>query len=224
MTAGTPTAEATPPPRRRRGLLNPALIARTARDIADADGLGAVTMRALAQRLDCTPRALYRHVDNKEAVLELLADHALSGLPEVRRDVPWQDALLEFFVAFRELLVAEPAVARVVAQQVVAGDNFRRHADRAIALLLEVGFAEDVAVEAVVALAYYTLGAALPGTGQPLHDQWKAITGDGLPPDALPTLARVAPHLAEDTAGPRFRSALRRMVRGYALDLDGADA
>lgn len=38
-----------------------AIIAET-RALADAEGLDAVSMRALADRLGCTPRALYRHV------------------------------------------------------------------------------------------------------------------------------------------------------------------
>lgn len=205
------------PGARTRGFMDRDSIAQVARQISDAEGLEAVSMRTLADRLHCTPRALYRHVAGKDAVLELMADRALADLPEPRTDVPWQEALLEFFTAMRQLLVDAPAVAEVVARMPVAERNFQRHADRLLAVMLVAGFAGDVAIEAVIALAYYTLGASLPGTGQPLHDRYRERQGEVLD-GPLPALAQVAEHLAGDAADVRFRSALKRLIRGYEPD------
>ena len=197
-----------------RNFLSLDAIIAEARAVADTEGLEAVSMRVLAKRLGCTPRALYRHVTDKDEVLELLADRALADVPAPRAEVPWPTALAEFFTAMRARLVASPSVAQIVAQQPVAGPEFRRHAERLVGLLLDAGFQPDVAVEAVVALAQFTLGASMPGTGQRLHDTYRARQPD-LASDARPALSNVTRHFAAGDADARFGAALRRLIRAY---------
>jgi TetR/AcrR family tetracycline transcriptional repressor len=197
-----------------RNFLNLDAIIAEARAVADTDGLDAVSMRGLADRLGCTPRALYRHVSDKDEVLELLADRALADVPVPAAGMAWQNALLDFFTAMYELLVASPAVAAIVAQQAVAGSQFRMHADLLVNLLLDAGFSPDTAVEAVVALAQFTLGASLPGTGQQLHDVYREREGE-IVGEARPGLSHLARHFADGDAGSRFRAALRRLIHAY---------
>lgn len=199
-------------PREYRNFLSVEAIIAEARAIADVDGLESVSMRVLADRLGCTPRALYRHVAGKDEVLELLADSALGDIPDARTDVAWQESLLDFFVAMREKLVASPAVATIVAQQAVAGPQFHRHANHLVGMLLHAGFDADTAADAVVALAYYTLGASLPGTGQRLQDTYRVRDIDAA---KLPALAHIAGQFKADSAEHRFRSSLRRLIGAY---------
>jgi AcrR family transcriptional regulator len=196
----------------RNFLTLPAIVA-CARDIADSQGLAAVSMRTIADRLACTPRALYRHVANKDEVLELIADAAMGELPALRRDIAWPDALVEFFLGMHRLLVESPAVTEIVSQLAVAGPNFRAHADALVGLLLEEGLDPDLAAEAVVALAQFTLGAAVPGTGQRLHEAYRAME---LGSEAPAALGHVQRHFVSSTASARFESALRRLVGAYA--------
>lgn len=187
-----------------------------ARDIAEREGLAAVSMRALAERLGCTPRALYRHVAGKDEVLELIADDALGELPAPRTDVAWPESLVEFFTGMHALLAASPAVAEIVSLQAVAGPNFRAHADALVRMLLEAGVPPDVGVEAVVALAQFTLGAALPGTGQRLHDAYRERSLAEVGREGSP-IAHVRRHFVEHTAAEHFAAALRRVVRAYQV-------
>ena len=46
--------------------------------LADEQGLDAVTMHAVARRLQVTPMALYRHVDDKNALLDGLVEMLLT--------------------------------------------------------------------------------------------------------------------------------------------------
>jgi AcrR family transcriptional regulator len=188
----------------------PAIVAE-ARRIADADGLTAVSMRSLAEALDCTPRALYRHVSGKDEVLELLADAALGELSAPRSGPDWEAALVEFFAAMRDLLVASPAVAEIIAQHPVAGPHFRAHGEAVVTLLLSAGLEPREAVEAMVALGQFTIGASLPGTGQRLHEAYRALEDV----DARSTLAHVRGHFVRDSAATHFRTALRRMLGAY---------
>src|ERR1700716_1882023 len=59
-------------------------IVAAAMALADREGLAAITIRRLAVDLDAAPMALYRYVDTKDDVLELLVDAAYADmtLPE----------------------------------------------------------------------------------------------------------------------------------------------
>lgn len=51
-------------------------------DIADAGGLAAVTVRGLAQALDMTAMSVYTHVNSRDDLLVLMADHAYAQTPK----------------------------------------------------------------------------------------------------------------------------------------------
>lgn len=82
--------------------------------------------------------------------------------------------------------------------------------------MTSAGFSGADAIEAVVALAHYTLGAALPGTGDALLGAYRRLR-DTRPADELPSFQRRAPAFAEKTAEQHFRSALTHLLRGYAV-------
>jgi AcrR family transcriptional regulator len=73
--------------RERRGGLSVDRIVEAAIAIADADGLDAVSMARVAERLGFTPMALYRHVSNKDELLVLMQDAAVGPPP------PFDEAL-----------------------------------------------------------------------------------------------------------------------------------
>lgn len=56
-------------------------IVRKAIDIADTGGLDAVTVRKLAQGLDMTAMSVYTHVNSRDDLLVLMADHAYAKMP-----------------------------------------------------------------------------------------------------------------------------------------------
>lgn len=196
------------PPLSRDAVLAAAL------EIGDAEGLESVSMRTLAGRFVCTPRALYRYIGDKDEMLEAVVEQQVSGLPALATGEPWQPAMRRFFVAFHELLLAHPLVAQVMARRPIAGPETMRHAERALSVLVAAGMTDELAVEAFVALAYYTLGASTGGTGQVLHDEWKS-RGDQISPGEFPTLARLGRHLAEGRGDERFRRGLDALIETF---------
>ena len=199
---------------RREHELTRTEIVAAALGVADENGLGSLTMRDLAQRFRCTPMALYRHVDNKDALINLVADDVLGELEPVRSDISWQDAMVTFFGAFRQALIEHPSVAEIMATRPIATDQTLRHAEHAISVLGDAGFDDEVAVEAFVALSQYTLGASLPGTSQALHHAWQGLE-DRLATDEFPTLARTGRHLIAADADQRFGAGLEHLILGY---------
>jgi TetR/AcrR family transcriptional regulator, tetracycline repressor protein len=84
------------PKRQPRGSLNRSDIGEAALLLIDQEGVGALTMRSLAQRLYCDPMTLYRYVDGRDDLLTLVAATVIGSIT-----VP--EALLDDRNWFREL-------------------------------------------------------------------------------------------------------------------------
>ena len=65
-------------------------IATAAIHLADAEGLGAVTMAAVARELGFTTMALYRYVDSRDVLLQVMVDVAIGPAPELNRRRGWR--------------------------------------------------------------------------------------------------------------------------------------
>lgn len=60
-------------------------IAETAVEVADADGIAAVSMQRVAETLDFTKMSLYRYVTGKSDLIALMIEHAVGPPPDLRR-------------------------------------------------------------------------------------------------------------------------------------------
>ena len=69
--------------------------------LADEAGLEAVTMRAVAARVGITPMALYRHVADKESLLDGVLETAVTGIGLPDPSLPWDDRLTGLALAVR---------------------------------------------------------------------------------------------------------------------------
>ncbi|UNK70239.1 TetR/AcrR family transcriptional regulator [Microbacterium sp. H1-D42] len=75
-------------------------IVETAVALADADGIGAVSMAAVAAKLGFTPMSLYRYVSAKDDLLLLMQEQATGLPPEAHRDHDtWQAKMTALFEA-----------------------------------------------------------------------------------------------------------------------------
>lgn len=67
-------------------------------ELADADGIGAVSMAAVASALGFTPMSLYRYVSAKDDLLLLMQEQATGVPPESLRELEgWRDRLLGLY-------------------------------------------------------------------------------------------------------------------------------
>ncbi|MFD0899546.1 TetR/AcrR family transcriptional regulator [Actinomadura sediminis] len=90
-----------------RGLTHERIVA-AAIEIADAHGLGAVTMQAVAKSLDFTTMSLYRYVSSKDELLRLMQDAALSLPEEVELPDDWRAALRAWADLIRDAYRVHP--------------------------------------------------------------------------------------------------------------------
>ncbi len=80
------------PPKGRRGGLNVDKVVTAAIELADAEGLDAVSMARVAKALGFTTMSLYRHVRSKEELLVLMMDRVMV-MPPARPYAGWRDGL-----------------------------------------------------------------------------------------------------------------------------------
>jgi AcrR family transcriptional regulator len=191
-------------------------IVDAALEIADADGLSAVTMRNIGGRLGVAAMALYRHVPNKDTLLELVADRVLADLPHPDPAGRWQAEMMGFWTAFHDLLIEHPAVAHALLDIPIAGPELAIRGEEVLATLMHGGLDDGSAAEALTGLTWYTVGGALYAIGRsdPAHVNL-GVRLSLLPAEQFPCVHRAAPYFAADTSREHFISGLSHLVRGY---------
>jgi AcrR family transcriptional regulator len=149
--------------------LEPGKLATSALEIADTEGLDALTIRRLAQLYDVTPMALYRHFSDKDDLLAAVGDRILADidLPEPNDD-PWDVQLRAVLAAFTAALRPHPKAAGLTLYRVLVSPDGLALAERTMELLTQGGFSTDDAAEVgrQSVCSLITLVTAEPGSAE----------------------------------------------------------
>src|SRR6476661_7131952 len=100
-------------PGRNNAQLSRSTILQTALAIVDRDGVDGLSMRRLSDALGHDPVMLYRHVANKAAVLDGVAELVLAQLSVDDTDPDWAGQLRTVARAFRQLALEHPNVVQI---------------------------------------------------------------------------------------------------------------
>jgi AcrR family transcriptional regulator len=121
--------------------------------LADADGLGAVSMRRIASVLGTGPASLYRYVDSRDELLELMAD-AVAGELDLSRPPSgdWRADLVALAHQLRDAYRRHPWLLDLVPGRVGIGPRAIDQLEYALAALAGVDVAGPVKLEAVAML------------------------------------------------------------------------
>ena len=120
-----------------------------------------MTIRSLAAELGVAPMSLYRHVQDKDDLLDEVTDGLLADVwkPRGRRS-NWRAWTMEAAERLRSLLVNEPIALRVYLQHPVVSPAAIARMDAMLDVLKGAGFAEEEARRAYGAIHTYTIGFA----------------------------------------------------------------
>lgn len=132
-------------PRVRRPL-HRATVLRAAIALADAEGVSAVSMRRLAQTLGVVPMALYKHVADKEDLLDGMVDMLIDEMPVPDRDASghWRAAVREALLAARAVVTGHPWARRTIETRTVRTPAVLAHMERVTQIFLRAGFSPDL--------------------------------------------------------------------------------
>lgn len=186
-------------PRGVREPLTRERIVQAALDLADNDGIAALSMRKLAQQLGVEAMSLYNHVENKDDILNGMVDAVFAeiGLPVC--DVDWKSAMRQRAGSLRAALVRRPWAIGLLESRRRPGPATLTHHDAVIGCLRRAGFSLAMTSHAYSLIDSFIYGFALQQVSFPtdFRDDTAALATAIMrpfPPDTYP-------HLAEFTTG-----------------------
>jgi TetR/AcrR family tetracycline transcriptional repressor len=121
------------------------LVADRALEIADAEGLEAVTIRRLATELGVTPMALYWHFKTKDDLLDGVADRILDTVELPARSGDWTADIRAALVALVTAMRPHPQAAHRVAERIMAHPQGLELTEAALSTLAAAGFSPEAA-------------------------------------------------------------------------------
>jgi AcrR family transcriptional regulator len=206
----------------RRVLTRERVVAEALAAIAQ-DGVDALSMRALATRLDVVPGALYRHVRNKEQLHDLVLDGLLAEVDtRSGKRAAWTEQITELAHRLRTVLEAHPGIAGLLKTRDPLGPHSLALAEAFLTPLYEAGLPPRQAGLAYALIYGYILGFALDGptsvNEQRVHDAATRAELHAflrtLPADRFPTLVALSEHVWVDNRDERFTTGLATILHG----------
>lgn len=197
--------------------LNPGLIVRTALGLGDRDGADAMTMRRIAGELGCDPMALYRHFPNRDALLDAVADLALSEVEDPDAALPWDQRIAATAAALRSAAVRHPGITAHMAARPPLGEHGRRLAAGMLGALVAAGLPPAAAVrsfQALVAHLASSLAMAVQAGGA-RDRRWDQVR-DMV--NALPGAEEAGDELFVVGGDEQFRFGLRLLLAGIRAE------
>jgi AcrR family transcriptional regulator len=210
-----------PQPPQREQLTREQIVA-AALELLDADGVEALSMRKLGTRLGAGAASLYRHVANRDELVQLVVDSVFGELtpaPSAPGGAPWREAVSRTAAELRETVLRHPWIGPELGQVGLlhVGPNAVRMTADLLARFETAGFPEDEREPAAGTLMSYVIGTAtteaaylslIARSGVP-EDEWVARHSPGADAPGDPREAREA----------RFRYGLTCVLDGLAARL-----
>jgi AcrR family transcriptional regulator len=140
--------------------LSSARVLKAAVALADEGGLEAFSMRRLAQKLGVVPMALYKHVANKEELLDGMVDIVFSEIELPSEELDWRSAMRRRATSTREALMRHNWAIGIMESRHPGPANLRNH-NATMGCLREAGFSFKMAIHAYSLQDAYIYGFAL---------------------------------------------------------------
>ncbi|WP_344391206.1 TetR/AcrR family transcriptional regulator [Streptomyces vastus] len=152
--------EPTRPSRGPRQGLTVDRIVRTAISIADAEGLGALSMRKVAEPLGVSAMSLYTYVPGRAELVNCMLDDVLGEAPSLRDADGWRAALERYARGGMDIARRHPWVPPLVSSRMLMGPNETAMWDGVLGALAGVGLDEREMLCVVHLVNGYVRGAA----------------------------------------------------------------
>ncbi len=200
-------------------------ILQTALDIADAEGLDALSMRRLAQALDVWPMSVYRYFQDKDALLDAMAAHSAAPATSKPQGDTWQEQLKALLKNTQHQIASSAEIGARIPRAFLEPEPLKL-TETAMQILEEAGFSPREAASAWRALYSYTFGFATfrlaPAADEARRRMRMAIAA--LPEGEYPATAGAADDLATAFGDDEteFDSGIDRLLDGLEASLRSA--
>ena len=161
----------------RRIPLNRDRVLSAAVVLADEAGIEALSMRRLAQELGVVPMALYKHVANKEELLDGMVDVIVCEIDPPVSSADWKNAVRLRILSARRSLLRHPWARQVLESRTNRTPAVLGYMDSFIGMFLAGGFSVDLTHHVM-----HALGSRMWGFTQELFDN----SANGAPAPVTP--------------------------------------
>jgi AcrR family transcriptional regulator len=175
----------------RRVRLSRDRVLRAAVVLADDAGIESLSMRRLAQELGVVPMALYKHVANKEELLDGMVDVVVGEIDPPVGGTDWKSAVRQRILSGRRALLRHPWASRVLESRTNPTPLVLGYMDSMIGMFRVGGFSVDLTHHVM-----HTLGSRIYGFTQELFEDSPSVdpaTQATMPPE----MARRYPYITE---------------------------
>ncbi len=158
--------------------------------LADGAGIESLSMRRLSDELGVVPMALYKHVANKEELLDGMLDVVVGEIDPPITGIDWKSAVRQRILSARQALLRHPWASRVLESRSNPTPVLLDYMNSMIGIFRASGFSVNLTHHLM-----HAIGSRLLGFTQELFDDTR--TAEAMPADVVQQMARRYPYVAE---------------------------
>jgi AcrR family transcriptional regulator len=137
--------------------------------VADAGGLGALTIRSLAQELGVKPMSVYHYVANKDEILDAIVDLVFAEIELPVAGGEWRAEMSRRASSARQGLRRHPWATVLMQSRINPGPSTLQHHNAVIGTLRAAGFSVEQTAHAFALIDSYVYGFALSEHALPIN-------------------------------------------------------
>lgn len=161
--------------------------------VADREGLNALTMRRLGAELGVEAMSLYKHVANKDGVLDGIVELVIGKIAIPSPGEPWKRAMRRRAISAREVLRRHSWAIGLLEARGSTGPAALRYLDAILGNLRAAGFSVENAAHAFWVLDSYVYGQVVQELSLPVGSSEESLLA-GETKGEYPHLVEVAEH------------------------------
>jgi AcrR family transcriptional regulator len=139
--------------------------------LADANGIEALSMRRLGEQLGVEAMSLYKHVANKDDLLDAMVDSVFAEIDLAAGEPDWRAAVRRRAVSVRAVLARHPWAVPLMQSRANPGPSTLSHLDALIGVLRAAGFSVVLTAHALSAVDAYVYGFAMQENALPFDSE-----------------------------------------------------
>ncbi|MEO8510025.1 MAG: TetR/AcrR family transcriptional regulator C-terminal domain-containing protein [Chloroflexota bacterium] len=186
------TAQSEAAPVRREPLSRPRVL-EAAVNLADREGIDALSMRRLGQELGVEAMSLYNHVAGKEDLLDGIVDVIMGEIEPAAEIGPWKQVTRARILAARRTMLRHPWASAVIVSRTQPSAVMMRYMDSMAGILRRGGFSVDLLHH-----GFHALGSRVLGFSQELYDDSPGVAaGDEMQALVVKQMAAEYPYITQ---------------------------
>ncbi|MET4592219.1 TetR/AcrR family transcriptional regulator C-terminal domain-containing protein [Arthrobacter sp. 754] len=157
-----------------RARLSKDRVLEAAVSLADELGIGELSMRRLAQELGVVPMALYKHVANKDELLDGMVDVVVKEIDPPADEPAWREVVRRRILSARSVLLRHQWARQVLETRTNKTPGVLAYMDSFIGIFLDRGFSADLTHHVM-----HAVGSRMWGFTQELFAEPADRAGEG---------------------------------------------